>query len=135
MVLYEAPHRLLETLGDLSSAGCGDRGILLARELTKLHEELHRGSVHSAYLWHSSVAEKEGRIRGEFTVVLAPLDAAVGRAAEGGPHGREAGGGRGRVGKARGGRRDLKGVQGGGGRVWRGEEGGLRGVPALEVGA
>ena len=77
VVLYEAPHRLLETLGDLSSAGCGDRGILLARELTKLHEELHRGSVHSAYLWYSSVAEKEGRIRGEFTVVLAPLDAAA----------------------------------------------------------
>lgn len=74
VVLYEAPHRLLDTLGDLAAAGNGERGVLVAREITKLHEELHRGSVRSAYEWFRDVAERDGKLRGEFTVVLAPLD-------------------------------------------------------------
>ena len=47
VVLYEAPHRLLATLGELSAAGAGARGCLCARELTKRHEELRRGTVDS----------------------------------------------------------------------------------------
>ena len=77
MVLYEAPHRMLDTLGDLASAGAGSRGVMVARELTKLHEEFHRGTVSSAYAWYSAAVERDGKLRGEFTVVLAPLDAAV----------------------------------------------------------
>ena len=75
VVLYEAPHRMLETLGDLIEAGAGQRAILCAREITKLHEEYHRGTVASALSWYASVAERDGKLRGEFTLVLAPPDA------------------------------------------------------------
>ena len=68
---------MLDTLGDLASAGAGSRGVMVARELTKLHEEFHRGTVSSAYAWYSAAVERDGKLRGEFTVVLAPLDAAV----------------------------------------------------------
>ena len=47
VVLYEAPHRLLATLGELSAAGAGARGCFCAREITKRHEELKRGTVDS----------------------------------------------------------------------------------------
>jgi 16S rRNA (cytidine1402-2'-O)-methyltransferase len=64
-VLYEAPHRLARTLADLA-AGCGgDRRVVLARELTKLHEELWRGSLADAL---ARVAEVEPR--GEYVIVL-----------------------------------------------------------------
>lgn len=44
MVLFEAPHRLLATLEDLLTV-MGDRRIMVARELTKMYESLHLGSV------------------------------------------------------------------------------------------
>lgn len=44
IVLYEAPHRLLKTLGDLLEAW-GDRNACAARELTKLHEEVRRDTL------------------------------------------------------------------------------------------
>lgn len=47
VVLYEAPHRLLATLSELSAAGAGARGCFCAREITKRHEELKRGTVDS----------------------------------------------------------------------------------------
>ena len=79
VVLYEAPHRLARTLADLSQACGGQRGVALARELTKLHEEVWRGSLAEASTW---VADHPPR--GEFVVVLEgapqpvePDDAAV----------------------------------------------------------
>lgn len=65
MVLYEAPHRLARTLADLAGALGPTRAVVLARELTKLHEELWRGSLGSAIEW---CAEREPR--GEFVVVV-----------------------------------------------------------------
>jgi 16S rRNA (cytidine1402-2'-O)-methyltransferase len=64
-VLFEAPGRLAATLGDLRAA-CGPvRPVVVARELTKLHEELWRGSLAEAE------AEFAGReARGEIVVVL-----------------------------------------------------------------
>ena len=44
IVLYEAPHKLVETLGDLYDV-LGDRDIALGRELTKLHEEIVRTTI------------------------------------------------------------------------------------------
>ncbi|MFS8866189.1 16S rRNA (cytidine(1402)-2'-O)-methyltransferase, partial [Synechococcus sp. H55.9] len=65
IVLYEAPHRLQQTLQDLL-AHCGpERQIVLARELTKLHESFWRGSL-AAALEHCTAQPP----RGEFTLVL-----------------------------------------------------------------
>ncbi len=65
VVLYEAPHRLVRTLADLAEA-CGPRRrVALGRELTKLHEEVWRGSLAEA-LEHL----EEHPPRGELVVVL-----------------------------------------------------------------
>ena len=64
VVFYEAPHRLKETLDDIHAI-FGDREMLLAREVTKLHEEFLRGSV--SELVHQ-IDDRE--IRGEVTLVI-----------------------------------------------------------------
>jgi len=66
VVLYEAPHRLARTLADLATACGPNRRVALARELTKLHEELWRGSLADAV---ERCAEVEPR--GEYVLVLA----------------------------------------------------------------
>jgi 16S rRNA (cytidine1402-2'-O)-methyltransferase len=70
-VLYEAPHRLARTLADLTAACGGDRRVVVARELTKLHEEVWRGTLAGALEWASN------GVRGEVVVVLegAPVPA------------------------------------------------------------
>jgi 16S rRNA (cytidine1402-2'-O)-methyltransferase len=65
LVFYEAPHRLGRTLSDLASSLGGDRRCALARELTKLHEEVWRGSL-SAAVDHVAAVEP----RGEYVVVV-----------------------------------------------------------------
>jgi 16S rRNA (cytidine1402-2'-O)-methyltransferase len=47
-VLYEAPHRLRRTVEDLAGVCGGERRIVIARELTKLHEEVWRGTLAEA---------------------------------------------------------------------------------------
>ena len=65
VVLYEAPHRVARTLADLAATCGGDRRVVLARELTKLHEEHWRGTLDEAV---ARVAEIEPR--GEYVLVL-----------------------------------------------------------------
>lgn len=65
LVFLEAPHRLLRTLDDLSTI-LGVRQIAVARELTKLHEEIFRGDIAEA---RRHFEEQEPR--GEFTLVIA----------------------------------------------------------------
>ena len=48
IVLYEAPHRLAKTLSDLTTACGAMRRVVLARELTKLHEQIWRGTLQDA---------------------------------------------------------------------------------------
>jgi 16S rRNA (cytidine1402-2'-O)-methyltransferase len=48
VILYEAPHRLARTLADLVGACGPDRRVAIARELTKLHEEIWRGTLAEA---------------------------------------------------------------------------------------
>lgn len=62
-ILYEAPHRLLQTLEDLVGV-LGDRTMAAARELTKLHEEVVRGTV-TDLLGHFQIHPP----RGEFVLV------------------------------------------------------------------
>ncbi|NLY09519.1 MAG: 16S rRNA (cytidine(1402)-2'-O)-methyltransferase [Tissierellia bacterium] len=61
LVIYEAPHRLKNTLLGLAEV-LGDRNVVLARELTKLHETYHRGSL-------MELAENHDP-RGEYVVVV-----------------------------------------------------------------
>ena len=64
IILYEAPHRLVKTLEELSE-NLGDRKISLCRELTKKHETVFRGSLLEAVSWY-----KENPPKGEFVMVL-----------------------------------------------------------------
>ncbi len=65
VVLYEAPHRLARTLADLAAVCGPDRPVVLARELTKLHEEVWRGTLAAA----EALAAERAAI-GEYVVVL-----------------------------------------------------------------
>ena len=67
IVVYEAPHRIVATIDDLRGACGDDRRVVLARELTKLHEEVVRGRLGDIDL---------GEPRGEYVVVIegAPSD-------------------------------------------------------------
>uniref|UniRef100_A0A7S4FCJ4 Tetrapyrrole methylase domain-containing protein n=1 Tax=Chrysotila carterae TaxID=13221 RepID=A0A7S4FCJ4_CHRCT len=73
VILYEAPHRLLSTLQDLCDAGASARQCLCAREITKLHEQVERGTVSQLLSAFRRVEEGDERIRGEFTLVVAPV--------------------------------------------------------------
>jgi 16S rRNA (cytidine1402-2'-O)-methyltransferase len=54
VVLYESPHRVVRTLTDLADACGPDRRVAVARELTKLHEEVWRGTVADAVEWFTA---------------------------------------------------------------------------------
>jgi 16S rRNA (cytidine1402-2'-O)-methyltransferase len=66
LILYEAPHRILATLTDALEI-LGNRPAVIARELTKLHEEFHRGRL-------SELIEqfRERPPRGEMTLIISP---------------------------------------------------------------
>jgi 16S rRNA (cytidine1402-2'-O)-methyltransferase len=67
IVLYEAPHRLARTLSDLTTACGAMRRVVLARELTKLHEQIWRGTLQDANML---VAATEPR--GEYVIIIEP---------------------------------------------------------------
>ncbi|MGL5831963.1 MAG: 16S rRNA (cytidine(1402)-2'-O)-methyltransferase [Waterburya sp.] len=66
IVLYEAPHRILKTLKDLATVVGDEREIVLARELTKIHEEFWRGKIGEAINLYTN----ERQPKGEYTLVL-----------------------------------------------------------------
>ena len=66
IVFYEAPHRLLKTLADLAKTLGNERKIVLARELTKIHEEFWRGNIIDAIALYTDQRQPKG----EFTLVL-----------------------------------------------------------------
>lgn len=66
LIFYEAPHRVVEMLADVEMI-LGDREVVVARELTKLHEEFVRGRVHEV---QAQFAGREA-VKGEFTVMVA----------------------------------------------------------------
>jgi len=73
VIYYEAPHRIIEALEDIVSIMGGSRHVVVAREVTKLHEEFLRGRA-------DEVLEKlrvRGEVKGEITLL-------IGRAAEAG---------------------------------------------------
>ncbi|MDR3724466.1 MAG: 16S rRNA (cytidine(1402)-2'-O)-methyltransferase [Terracidiphilus sp.] len=66
LIFYEAPHRILDTLGDLEAAFGSALRVVAARELTKLHEEFLRTTVADA---RQQLAARD-RIRGEFVLLV-----------------------------------------------------------------
>lgn len=69
VVLYEAPHRIAETLQDLAARFGPEREIVIARELTKKFEEVARLPLAETAAW---LAAQPHRAQGEFALVLAP---------------------------------------------------------------
>ena len=64
LVFFEAPSRLAASLADLAEAFGADRPAAVCRELTKMHEEIRRGSLSALAAWAS------GGVRGEIVVVV-----------------------------------------------------------------
>ena len=65
MVFFESPNRLAASLGDIAAALGDDRRVVVCRELTKLYEEVRRGTAAELAAWAA-----EG-VRGEIVVVVA----------------------------------------------------------------
>lgn len=68
LVLYEAPHRISDTIAD-AVAILGDRPACLAREVTKLHEEFRRGRLTEIFQ-----SLNENPAKGEMTLVIGPTE-------------------------------------------------------------
>jgi len=64
IIMYEAPHKLIKTLADLKTA-LGDREVALCRELTKIHEEVIRGTLSEMSARYENIVPK-----GEFVLVI-----------------------------------------------------------------
>jgi 16S rRNA (cytidine1402-2'-O)-methyltransferase len=73
LVLYEAPHRVLETVADLAELFGAGRRLVIARELTKLFESVHACALGEAAQW---LAADANHVRGEFVLIVegAPVD-------------------------------------------------------------
>ena len=65
MVFYEAPHKLKRTLEDFKQAFGEERRIVLAREITKIHEEMLRMTIAESIEHY-----EENDVKGEFVIVL-----------------------------------------------------------------
>jgi 16S rRNA (cytidine1402-2'-O)-methyltransferase len=74
LVFYEAPHRIVESVAALAAAFEPTRQIVLARELTKLFEEIHRCPVAEASAW---LAQDANRQKGEFVILVDGAPTAV----------------------------------------------------------
>jgi 16S rRNA (cytidine1402-2'-O)-methyltransferase len=73
LIAFESPHRIVDALADVATA-LGDRHIAMARELTKLHEEVLRGTAHEV---RDILAARES-VKGEIVLVIGPpLDEVV----------------------------------------------------------
>jgi 16S rRNA (cytidine1402-2'-O)-methyltransferase len=67
-VFYEAPHRIVEALADVEAVFGAAQHVVVARELTKLHEEFLRGTVRQV---RETLAKRES-VRGEIVLLFAP---------------------------------------------------------------
>lgn len=74
LVFYEAPHRIVETVTALAALFEPTRQIVLARELTKLFEEIHRCPLADAPAW---LAADSHRQKGEYVLLLEGAPAAI----------------------------------------------------------
>lgn len=73
-VLFESPERLADLLKEFVALVAADRQIVVAREMTKIHEEFFRGTMTEAARYYA-----ENKARGEVTVVVSPRPPVEGR--------------------------------------------------------
>jgi len=78
LVFYETPHRIVEMVAALQEVFGEEREIVLAREITKKFESIHRVKLRDAVAW---LAADANNIRGEFVVIVA--NASIGEPLEG----------------------------------------------------
>jgi len=71
-IFYEAPHRILAALEDVLAVLGPHRRIVVARELTKVHEEFLRGTAAQVL----DVVKNRGELKGEIVLIIAPADEA-----------------------------------------------------------
>lgn len=69
-IYYEAPHRLIETLQDVVEIYGADRRVVVAREVTKLHEEFLRGRAEEVL----AELQKRSEVKGEITLLIAKAE-------------------------------------------------------------
>ena len=67
IVLYESPHRIIKTLEQIVEFIGPDRQVLVAREITKLHEQMHRGTAEDVLKQFQNHPDK---VRGEMVVII-----------------------------------------------------------------
>ena len=72
LVFYEAPHRVTECVAALAAILGGERDIVIARELTKLFEAIHRCRLDQAGAWLAADANRQ---RGEFVLIVSGAQA------------------------------------------------------------
>jgi 16S rRNA (cytidine1402-2'-O)-methyltransferase len=77
LIFYEAPHRLLEALEDIDAV-LGARQVVIARELTKIHEEFLRGTP-------AELRQARPKLKGEITLLVAKSSGGEGAAVEATP--------------------------------------------------
>jgi len=71
LIFYEAPHRILETALALASVLGGARRVVVAREISKLFEQIHRCTLSELHDWLAQAAEHQ---KGEFVLLVeAPI--------------------------------------------------------------
>ena len=88
-VFFESPRRLASTLDELARSHGADRAAVVCRELTKVHEEIRRGTLAELASWADprnpehppGALGSGGGVRGEITLVVAGLDRGVAKAA------------------------------------------------------
>ena len=73
LVFYEAPHRVLESVGDMAAV-LGERTLVIARELSKLFETIHSCPLAEAVAW---LEADSNRLRGEFVLMVSGAPAAA----------------------------------------------------------
>src|SRR5215468_34861 len=76
-VFYEAPHRVIEALDNVIEIMGADRHIVVAREVTKIHEEFLRGRVEDV----RAQLKSRGEVKGEITLLIAKAEGSALRAA------------------------------------------------------
>jgi 16S rRNA (cytidine1402-2'-O)-methyltransferase len=78
LVAFESPHRIVDALADLA-ATLGNRRVAVTRELTKLHEEVLRGTALDVH----DILKSRPSVKGEITLVIAPPDQSAVQVSEG----------------------------------------------------